>query len=250
MKVLIIALISVLLATTAYAAEVGYIQGTVVDAATGTPMPYATVVVIGTKLGSQAQADGTYSIYGVPAGPCELKAVMIGYKAVEKNGVEVAVSRGTRVEFEMDEMIAGTTPEIMVEAEQVQIDIKSSDIQYIVATNDKPHWTTFEFEISPLPPREIVEYVAWGRIPELVKMHSPEYPDLARNAGVEGRLLLHIAIGDGGQVETAYVVESGVTTGMEKAAIAAVMQFEFEPAMQRDVAVKSQMAVPVCFRLR
>ena len=100
MRVLIIALISVLLSTTAFTAEVGYIQGTVIDAATGSPMPYAAVVVVGTKLGSHAQSDGTYSIYGVPAGPCELKAMMIGYRTVAKNGVEVAASRGTRVEFE------------------------------------------------------------------------------------------------------------------------------------------------------
>ncbi len=250
MKVLIIALISVLFVSAAYTAEIGYIQGTVIDAATGSPMPYAAVVVVGTKLGSQAQADGTYSIYGVPAGPCELKAVMIGYRTVEKNGVEVDANRGITVEFEMDEMIAGTTPEIIVEAEQVQIDIKISDIQHTISKKDELHWTTFDFEISPIPQRESVEYVAWGRIPELVKVHSPEYPDLARNAGVEGRLLLRIAIGNDGQVTTAHVVESGVTSAMEKAAIDAVLQFEFEPAMQRDIAVKSQMAVPVWFRLR
>ena len=188
MKVLIIALISVLFVSAAYTAEIGYIQGTVIDAATGSPMPYAAV--------------------------------------------------------------AGTTPEILVEAEQVQLDFKISDIQHTITEKDELHKRTAWFQISPIPPRKAVEYVAWGRIPELVKVHSPEYPDLARNAGVEGRLLLHIAIGDDGQVAAAYVVESGVTPAMEKAAIAAVLQFEFEPAMQRDVAVKSQMAVPVWFRLR
>ena len=119
MKVLIIALISALFVSTASAAEVGYIQGTVVDAATGLPIPYAAVVVVGTKLVGQTLADGTYSIYGVPAGPCKLKSVMIGYRTIEKNDVKVAASMGTTVGFEMEEMVVGTTPEIVVEAEQV-----------------------------------------------------------------------------------------------------------------------------------
>jgi TonB family protein len=265
MKVLIIALISALFVSTASAAEVGYIQGTVVDAATGLPIPYAAVVVVGTKLVGQTLADGTYSIYGVPAGPCKLKSVMIGYRTVEKNDVKVAASMGTTVGFEMEEMVVGTTPEIVVEAEQVQLDIKTSDIQPTVAKKDELHRLAAGeefhrtktsladsngFQISPLPHQEVVEFVAWGRIPELVKVFSLEYPSLARDAGIEGRLLLRITIGTNGQVEDASVLQSSVTPAMEKAAISAVMKFEFTPAMQRDMPVRSMMAVPVWFRLR
>ena len=92
--------------------------------------------------------------------------------------------------------------------------------------------------------------MAWDRMPVLTKAFQPSYPTLARNAGIEGKVLLRVTIGADGRVEAASVIRSDVTPAMEKAAIAAVMKFEFEPAMQRNIPVRSLMAVPVWFRLR
>jgi protein TonB len=101
-----------------------------------------------------------------------------------------------------------------------------------------------------MPRQEVEEFVAWDRMPVLVKAFSPSYPSLARAAGIEGKVLLRVTIGADGRVEKASVIRSDVTPAMEKAAIAAVLQFEFEPAMQRNIPVRSLMAVPVWFRLR
>jgi protein TonB len=107
-----------------------------------------------------------------------------------------------------------------------------------------------EFRVAPMPRQETEPFVAWDRMPVLVKAFQPAYPGLARAAGIEGRVLLRVTIGADGRVEAASVIRSDVTPAMEKAAINAVMQFEFEPAMQRNVPVRSLMAVPVWFRLR
>ena len=107
-----------------------------------------------------------------------------------------------------------------------------------------------DFKFSPMPQQEAVEFVAWDRMPVLVKAFMPSYPSLARDAGIEGKVLLRVTIGSDGRVEKASVIRSDVTPAMEKAAIAAVLQFEFEPAMQRNIPVRSLMAVPVWFRLR
>ena len=152
-----------------------------------------------------------------------------------------------------------------VGAEQEQVDIKATDIQLASVKKDIPYKLPSgdvfelqkisleepaEFHISPISRQGAREYVAWSRTPELIKVYSPAYPRLARNAGVEGRILLCVTVGSYGNVEAVSILNSDVTPAMEKAAIDAVLQFEFEPAMQRDVAVKSQMAVPVWFRLR
>ena len=107
-----------------------------------------------------------------------------------------------------------------------------------------------DFKFTPMPKQEINEFVAWDRMPVLIKVFSPAYPSLARDAGIEGKVLLRVTIGSDGRVEKASVIHSGVTPAMEKAAIAAVMRFVFEPAMQQSIPVRSLMAVPVWFRLR
>jgi TonB family protein len=107
-----------------------------------------------------------------------------------------------------------------------------------------------EFRPSPMPEQEVEEFVAWDRMPVLVKAFTPAYPALARAAGIEGKVLLRVTIGSDGRVEKASVIRSDVTPAMERAAIAAVMRFEFEPAMQQNFPVRSLMAVPVWFRLR
>ena len=107
-----------------------------------------------------------------------------------------------------------------------------------------------EFRLAPMPDQEAEPFVAWDRMPVLVKAVQPSYPTLARDAGIEGKVLLRVTIGADGRVEAASVIRSDVTPAMEKAAIAAVLKFEFEPAMQRNIPVRSLMAVPVWFRLR
>jgi protein TonB len=107
-----------------------------------------------------------------------------------------------------------------------------------------------EIRFTPMPPQEIEEFVAWDRMPVLKRAISPVYPSLARKAGIEGKVLLRVTIGEDGRVEAASVIHSDVTPAMERAAIAAVMKFEFEPAMQQTIPVRSLMAVPVTFRLR
>ncbi|MBN2071674.1 MAG: TonB family protein [Candidatus Krumholzibacteriota bacterium] len=102
---------------------------------------------------------------------------------------------------------------------------------------------------TAMPVQEKQEFIAWDRMPVLLKYFSPVYPRLAREGGIEGTVLLRVAIAADGRVEAASIIHSNVTPSMEKAALTAVMKFEFEPAMQAHVAVRSLMAVPITFRL-
>ena len=69
-------------------ATAGRITGTVVDAASGTPVPEAQVSIAGTTLGTQTNAEGRFTILGVPAGSATLVVRRIGY-AEERQVVSV-----------------------------------------------------------------------------------------------------------------------------------------------------------------
>ena len=105
----------------------------------------------------------------------------------------------------------------------------------------------------PMPPppssEQSQEFYAFDEAPVLIKFVSPKYPDLARQAGIEGTVLLNVLIGDDGKVMQVSVIQSDVTPAMEKAAQEAAKQFLFKPAKQRTVPVKARMAIPIRFKL-
>ena len=102
----------------------------------------------------------------------------------------------------------------------------------------------------PPPPSDTrSEFYAFDEPPVLIRYVAPSYPALARQAGIEGMVLLRVVVGTDGKVESASVIQSDVTPAMEKAAIAAARKFIFKPAKQRTVPVRASMAVPIRFKL-
>ena len=65
----------------AYAQAQGAVEGQVVEAEAGTPLPGANVAVEGTALGTSTDADGRFRLEGVPAGPQTLLVSFVGYEA-------------------------------------------------------------------------------------------------------------------------------------------------------------------------
>jgi protein TonB len=114
--------------------------------------------------------------------------------------------------------------------------------------------TSFERieDVPPPPPppsEQAAEFYAFDEAPVLIRFVNPKYPDLARQAGIEGVVLLNVLVSDDGKVLSATVIQSDVTPAMEKAAIEAAKQFVFKPAKQRTVPVKARMAIPIRFKL-
>ncbi|MCK4350977.1 MAG: energy transducer TonB [Candidatus Krumholzibacteria bacterium] len=86
--------------------------------------------------------------------------------------------------------------------------------------------------------------------PALVKFANPFYPELARQAGIEGTVLLSVLVGKEGSVLEVSVLKSDVPSSMEKAAILAARKFKFTPARQNTVPVQARISVPVVFTLK
>ena len=62
----------------------GTIRGKVLKA-DGTPIAYANVILVGTTMGAMTLADGSYTITSVPAGTYRVRAMMMGFKALERD---------------------------------------------------------------------------------------------------------------------------------------------------------------------
>jgi TonB family protein len=75
-----------------------------------------------------------------------------------------------------------------------------------------------------------------------------EYPELARRAGIEGRVTVQFIVNENGDVENAKVVR-GIGGGADEEALRVVKDAKFEPGMQRGQAVRVQYALSINFRL-
>src|SRR5690625_4608854 len=75
------------------------------------------------------------------------------------------------------------------------------------------------------------------------------YPEIARKAGVEGRVFVPFVVDEQGNVVYP-VVTRGLGAGLDEEAIRAVSQAKFSPGKQRGQPVPVRMSLPITFRLR
>jgi periplasmic protein TonB len=111
----------------------------------------------------------------------------------------------------------------------------------------------------PPPPSDDVEedepeiFVVVERMPELIGglaelQRKIVYPEIARLAGIEGRVMVQFVIDEQGRVHNPVVVR-GIGGGCDEAAVEAVKQARFTPGMQRGQPVKVRYTLPITFRL-
>lgn len=115
-----------------------------------------------------------------------------------------------------------------------------------------PGVATGEGELMVAPPSEdelprYGDYVYVEELPEAVTKVKPEYPDLARSANVDGTVLVQALVGKDGRVKDAKVVKS--IAMLDAAAVNAVRQWVFKPALSNNKPVAVWVAVPVRFTL-
>lgn len=75
-----------------------------------------------------------------------------------------------------------------------------------------------------------------------------KYPEMARKAGIEGRVYLQFIVNKQGEVENPVVVR-GIGGGCDKEALRVIKQAKFRPGMQRGRPVNVRYSMPIVFRL-
>ena len=81
--------------------------------------------------------------------------------------------------------------------------------------------------------------------PQPVTRIDPSYPEMARVAQVQGRVVLHVLVGRDGRVKSMKVVRS--ITYLDEAAKQAVGQWVFKPALKAGEPVAAWVEIPVDF---
>ncbi len=76
-----------------------------------------------------------------------------------------------------------------------------------------------------------------------------KYPEIAKKAGVEGRVFVQFVVNVDGSVEDPVVVR-GIGAGCDEEAVRAVAQAKFKPGRQRGKAVPVKMSLPITFKLK
>ena len=99
--------------------------------------------------------------------------------------------------------------------------------------------------VDPLPN----EYVYTDELPTLVRARKPVYPDIAREAGVEGTVKLQLLVGLDGHVERAIVRPGGSVPLLDDVAIAAALASVFTPALVNNHPIKVWVAQEYRFTL-
>ncbi len=74
------------------------------------------------------------------------------------------------------------------------------------------------------------------------------YPEIAKRAGVQGRVYIKAYVDKNGEVKKTEVIK-GIGAGCDEAAVAAVMKTKFKPGKQRGKPVNVQVSIPVRFVL-
>jgi protein TonB len=92
------------------------------------------------------------------------------------------------------------------------------------------------------------EFVAVEVSPVPIKKVEPTYPDLARKAGVEGKVFVKVLVDKEGKVKKAAIMMGPDI--FHESAITAAKQWVFKPAIQRDKPIAVWVALPFHFKLR
>lgn len=177
--------------------------------------PAADLLIYGKLIGK------TPLVHKITAGLCEIQLTKSGFQDVsERIRIEADGSREFNFRLEAD---AGEPP---------------TAIGNGASTDSGTDIASASYDVAPKP---IGGYAAIQA--EL------KYPDLARQQGIEGRVLVHVQINQSGAVIGTKVLKSLGKNGCDEAAIEAIRQVRWEPALSNNEPVTVWVVVPVIFKL-
>ena len=139
-------------------------------------------------------------------------------------------------------------PSIPVESDEEEV---AEDI-----TIEETTLESFAWEAPPPPPTDepIIKFIPYDEPPEPMGglealMRNVRYPPIAREAGIEGTVIIQAFINDKGRVTETVIAKSMPGTGLDEAAVDAIERTRFKPAKQRDRAVGVWLTIPIMFKL-
>lgn len=139
---------------------------------------------------------------------------------------------------------AEVSPEQTI-ATQQELSQAPSPVQELPTGGDQQVQIQQDLNINDEDPPD---FVPVEKTPVPVKQVQPEYPELARKAGVEGTVWVKILVDKEGKAKKAVVMKSDSDI-FNEAATKAALQWVFTPAMMNNGPVAVWAAVPFRFKL-
>ncbi len=127
-------------------------------------------------------------------------------------------------------------------------DPKGKDTDDGVGIND---WDDGLFKPPYAVPDTLEGVEVWQveREPDVIHIPVPEYPDMARIVGIEGRVVLKVLIDTSGGVAAVRVLGSSGNSLLDSAAVSAGWQSRFTPGYQGTMPVRVWVRIPFDFLL-
>ncbi len=107
----------------------------------------------------------------------------------------------------------------------------------------------------PTPPQQTntstsnVQFVLYDTPPKPLSPIRPTYPTTAREAKIEGTVIVQCFINEQGKVEDVKVLRGIPGSGIDEASVEAIKKARFSPAMLNGKPVGVWISIPVHFRL-
>ncbi|HAF07558.1 MAG: TonB family protein [candidate division TA06 bacterium 32_111] len=108
--------------------------------------------------------------------------------------------------------------------------------------------TSFETEDLNIEKYEGEIFRIYEQAPQLIERVDPEYPQMARQLGIEGTVFLELVVEKDGTVSQVKVLKSAHPL-LDDAAVKAAYKLKWSPAMTRDLPIRCYVTYPVTFRL-
>ncbi len=130
--------------------------------------------------------------------------------------------------------------------QELEISEEASEEEFIETTSFNP----MEPPVMTGDQGDAPAFLAFDQPPVPIHTVAPKYPELARQAGVEGVVLVLVRIDETGRVTRAIPASTDANPLLVQAAVEAAKKWLFTPAKQRDVPVEVDYVIPIAFRVR
>ena len=133
--------------------------------------------------------------------------------------------------IDVENIILNQIPDVIEPILIISTDIDTAGLGHAITVNTNTLLPGEDPENSIPEPGTFIPHSV---LPVCTYRPVPEYPEMARQAGVEGRVILQVFISPEGDPVEAIVIDSSGLGSMDSAALASVMESSWSPAKRAD----------------
>lgn len=219
----------------------GKVSGTVFDPS-GARVPDAVVSLhsdAGFYTRDVTSEVGDFSFTGLPSGRYRLKVVHAGFEDFERS---LGAMPDGAVEFNGESLAAGTG----AAGPHLTITLDPGRIMQLVEITAKAPQGVVEKRLASAPQR--IRVGGQVEAMKLIRQKRPEYPESARQKGMEGEVVLEAVISTQGVPLNLHVLKSP-DPALSEAALAAVGEWRYEPTLLNGQPIEVVTTIALRFRL-